>query len=159
MAVPLDQLVVAAVVVAVVLGGMRLFYGAWPWEAGKTWYRTRQAVEYVASLRNGKGLPALRLVLNVTNTARDSFDRRLCAHDTSPPEAAPSRDAKDVAAPRPTLDPQPVAQRLHELLVQKRPNNLPRVWRRWPKSARRTRPSAIDETSAPLTVGDSRDEG
>jgi hypothetical protein len=35
---------------------MRLFYGAWPWEANKTWYRTRQAVAYVESLRTGKKL-------------------------------------------------------------------------------------------------------
>jgi hypothetical protein len=35
---------------------MRLFYGAWPWETNKTWYRTRQAVAYVESLRTEKKL-------------------------------------------------------------------------------------------------------
>jgi hypothetical protein len=58
----LDQLAVSALLLVLVLGGMRLFYGAWPWEASKTWYRTRQAVAYVESLRaEKKAAPALRL--------------------------------------------------------------------------------------------------
>ena len=46
-----DQFVLAALVLIVFVGGMRSLYGAWPWEANKTWYRTRDAVHYLEALR------------------------------------------------------------------------------------------------------------
>ena len=52
--VPFDQFALSALILVLVGGGMRLFYGAWPWEVHKTWYRTRQAVDFVEALRNEK---------------------------------------------------------------------------------------------------------
>jgi hypothetical protein len=67
MTLPFDQFAVAAILIAVVFGGMRLFYGAWPWEASKTWYRTRHAVQYVEALRNEKSGSTLQLVRDVAD--------------------------------------------------------------------------------------------
>ena len=47
LAITVDELAITALQLVVMLVGMRLLYGAWPWEARKTWYRTRQAVAYV----------------------------------------------------------------------------------------------------------------
>jgi len=49
--VPFDQLATATAMVAMMFIGMRLLYGAWPWEPHKTWYRTRPLVEYVVALQ------------------------------------------------------------------------------------------------------------
>jgi hypothetical protein len=64
-----DQFAVAAPVLIVVFGGMRLIYGAWPWEADKTWYRTRAAVDYVAAVRSKKKCnPTLQFVWGTIDT-------------------------------------------------------------------------------------------
>ena len=107
MSASVDLLATAAAMIAVLFTGMRLFYGAWPWEANKTWYHTRRAVEYVAALqranrpqaprqvaRTGEtsndsfagNLPPLRLVAD--EGSGDSFDRSLIAHESSPPDGA-----------------------------------------------------------------------
>jgi hypothetical protein len=86
-----DEFVLVASVLVVVVGGMRLFYGAWPWEASKTWYRTREAVHYLEALRVEKSrnptqrrvgetketARVVRLVQDVADTNSDSFDRTL----------------------------------------------------------------------------------
>ena len=86
-----DEFVLAAAVIVVVVGGMRLFYGAWPWQASKTWYRTREAVHYVEALRaemsrnptqrrvgeTKETAPVVRLVQDVADTNSDRFDRML----------------------------------------------------------------------------------
>jgi hypothetical protein len=95
-----DQFVVAATVLVIVVGGMRLFYGAWPWEVSKTWYRTREAVHYVEALRVEKCNPTLRPVRETVETARavplvqdvvgtnsDSFDRAV-VYGSSPAEVS-----------------------------------------------------------------------
>jgi hypothetical protein len=33
------------------LGGMRAFYGCWPWEYSKTWYRTEKEIARLPSVR------------------------------------------------------------------------------------------------------------
>jgi len=102
-----DALAVAGLFVVLILGNMRLLYGAWPWEAGKTWYHTREAVEYVAALRRARRERALRqledtfsaskgsLVVSVAplpprtgDASGDSFDRSLIVPDNSPSEVA-----------------------------------------------------------------------
>jgi len=120
MQLPFDEFAIAALVVVLVVGGMRLFYGSWPWEASKTWYRTRRAVAYVEALRGEKKRdPALGLVQDGVDTSSDSFDRSLTVNDTSPPEVTPPPEAPAVAlksrrrkpkqvvetAPLPTGDP------------------------------------------------------
>jgi hypothetical protein len=98
------DLLVTAVMIVLVFSGMRLLYGAWPWEADKTWYHTRQAVEYVVALQRAHRERALRVVgtsetsndsfarnlppprLVGCDASCDSFDRSLMAHDNSPPE-------------------------------------------------------------------------
>ena len=90
MLLPFDEFAIAALVAVLVVGGMRLFYGSWPWEASKTWYRTRQAVAYVEALRGEKKRdPAPRLVRDAADTSSDSFDRSLTVYDTSPPAVTP----------------------------------------------------------------------
>jgi len=70
MVLSLDQLAVPALLLVLILGGMRLLYGAWPWEVSKTWYRTRQAVAYVESLRaERKADPALRLIKDADDSS------------------------------------------------------------------------------------------
>jgi hypothetical protein len=98
------DLLVAAVMIVLLFSGMRLLYGAWPWEADKTWYHSRQAVEYLVALQRAHRERALRVV-GTSKTSNDSlardlppprpvgcdascdsFDRSLMAHDNSPPE-------------------------------------------------------------------------
>src|SRR5262245_45288745 len=74
---PFDELLPTGIVLILVLGCMRLFDGSWPWEAKKTWYRTRQAVDSVeASRAETKSDPAVRPVQDVmdTSTARAIAD-------------------------------------------------------------------------------------
>ena len=59
LAITADELAITALQLVVMLVGMRLLYGAWPWEARKTWYRTRQAVTYVEALRGKKNAAPL----------------------------------------------------------------------------------------------------
>ena len=40
----LDDVIAALAMVTAMLIGMRLLYGAWPWETRKTWYRTKRVV-------------------------------------------------------------------------------------------------------------------
>ena len=89
-----DEFAIAALMVVLVVGGMRLFYGSWPWEARKTWYRTRQAVEYVEALAGKKdatrrlrhyevsGMQLTRavIVLIATEWFTTIRCRRLCHH-------------------------------------------------------------------------------
>src|SRR5689334_18426038 len=66
---PFDDVVLAGILVTLMLGGMRLLYGSWPWEASKTWYRTRQAVDYVDALRaETKSNPVVPPLQDVTDT-------------------------------------------------------------------------------------------
>jgi hypothetical protein len=99
---PFDQFAIAALMVVLVVGGMRLFYGAWPWEASKTWYRTRQAVEYVEGLRGEKkrdlALPAPGPLQDSVDTSSDSFDRGKIVYDNSAPEMTPPAETGVVPA-------------------------------------------------------------
>ena len=66
-----DQFVLAALVLVIVFGGMRFFYGAWPWEASKTWYRTRETALYVEALRAEKNCNSTQRQIGETvETAR-----------------------------------------------------------------------------------------
>ncbi|HMF24777.1 MAG TPA: hypothetical protein VKG24_22010 [Pseudolabrys sp.] len=69
MRVPFDQLATATVMVAMMFIGMRLLYGAWPWEVHKTWYHTRPLVEYVVALQ--------RIRLSLYRRPRDARARFL----------------------------------------------------------------------------------
>ena len=116
-----DPLAFAAVLIVLMLGAMRLLYGAWPWEAGKTWYHTRYAVEYMAALRRARHDRALRQLADTFNasknkfagrmmplrlaagdTSGDSFYRGLMIHDSSPPEVATPPEVP-LTAKQPTL--------------------------------------------------------
>jgi len=110
---PFDDVVLAGILVTLMLGGMRLLYGSWPWEASKTWYRTRQAVDYVDALRaETKSSPVvapvqdvtdinapsdvsdavdtsvLRKLLNTVDSTSDSFDRGPVLDNFAPEEAS-----------------------------------------------------------------------
>ena len=39
-----DDVIAALAIVTAMLIGMRLLYGAWPWENRRTWYRTKPIV-------------------------------------------------------------------------------------------------------------------
>jgi hypothetical protein len=129
-----DQCVVFAFLLVVVVGEMRLFYGAWPWEANKTWYRTRPAVDYVKALRGQKCDMALRPMRNLIDNSGDSFDRRLVVNSDSSPEA--------VSPPKAP----PSAEQLREPKSTEKP---PSVRRRWLKSTRRKQPTHSVETAKP----------
>jgi len=48
MTITIDTFIItyAVLAVAFVFSGMRLLYGAWPWEFDKTWYATKPHAEY-----------------------------------------------------------------------------------------------------------------
>ena len=133
MLLPFDEFAIAALVAVLVVGGMRLFCGSWPWEASKTWYRTRRAVAYVEALRGEKSDPAPRLVRDAVDTSSDSFDRSLTVNDTSPPELTPPPEAPAVT---------------EELAasVQKSSEKLP-IIRRGSLKSSRPKPKQIAETA------------
>ena len=117
--VPTDHLLTAAALIATTFTSMRLFYSAWPWEANKTWYRTRHAVEYL-TLQRAQSEPPSRHPLgndvtsndnfadSLPNAQRqadyafeDSFDRSLIMSDETPPEGAtPSVASTEQLTPR-----------------------------------------------------------
>jgi hypothetical protein len=67
-----DDGAVASAMVAAMLIGMRLLYGAWPWEGRKTWYRTKQfAPVPMAPAPNSEATETL------VDTKDDHFDREL----------------------------------------------------------------------------------
>ena len=68
-----DPLAFAAALIVLTLGAMRLLYGAWPWEARKTWYHTRPAVEYLAALRRAQRDRELGQLENSFKAANDRF--------------------------------------------------------------------------------------
>ena len=135
-----DEFAIAALIVVLVVGGMRLFYGSWPWEARKTWYRTRPAVEYVEALRGEKrrdpALPALRAVGDAVDASSDNFDRNRMVYEDSPPEVMPP------------LQPPAVAEEL-AASGQNSSEKLPIIRR----GSRRHKPKQFAET-APTTQGD-----
>jgi hypothetical protein len=148
-----DQLVVVWLLLIVVLGGMRLFYGAWPWEASKTWYRTRQAVDYVEALRAEKkplavqplqdagdisahqklmtdavDTSTLRQLLNGIDSRSDSFDRSL-VFDDSAPEVTPQSPETGTPSAKKDSEKQPLSRRA------------------WLKSSRRKKPIQATESA------------
>ena len=60
--------------VTTMLIGMRLLYGAWPWESGKTWYRTKPIVP-APTLPE----PNSEATETPADTENDHFDRKLMA--------------------------------------------------------------------------------
>jgi len=133
LAITVDELAITALQLVVMLVGMRLLYGAWPWEARKTWYRTRQAVTYVEALRGEKKRgPAQQPLQDAVDNGSDSFDRSLTVNDHSPPEVAPPAEG-------------PPASGQHQ--------KSKRVRRRWRKSSQRMHPTGAE--TAPLTTGGS----
>ena len=40
----------AGLLLIIMLGGMRAFYGCWPWEYNKTWYRTKKEIARLDAL-------------------------------------------------------------------------------------------------------------
>jgi len=98
MLVPFDLLATAIAMVVMILIGMRLLYGAWPWEAHKTWYHTREPMEYVVAMQRARRALAARQIgsseTSNTSTAgspsmqgdcsKDSLDHSLLAADDSP---------------------------------------------------------------------------
>jgi len=113
-----DALAFAAVLVVLTLGAMRLLYGAWPWEAGKTWYHTRYAVEALRRARRDRTFRQLENTLNASkdrfadrvtpsrlaagDASGDSFDRGLMVQDNSPSEATAPPEVPPTAK-QPTL--------------------------------------------------------
>jgi len=42
--------ILAGLLLIIMLGGMRAFYGCWPWEYSKTWYRTEKEIARLDAL-------------------------------------------------------------------------------------------------------------
>ena len=83
-----DEQIAALAIVPAVFIGMRLLYGAWPWESRKTWYRTKPFVpvrQPPAQINSdAKETPV--------DTDNDHFDRKLITANGDSPtdENAPS---------------------------------------------------------------------
>ena len=69
-----DDAIAALAMVTAMLIGMRLLYGAWPWETRKTWYRTKPIVPAPTSPE-----PNSEATETPADTEDDHFDRRLIA--------------------------------------------------------------------------------
>ena len=69
-----DDAIAALAMVTAMLIGMRLLYGAWPWETRKTWYRTKPVVPTPTPPE-----PNSKATETPADTEDDHFDRRLIA--------------------------------------------------------------------------------
>ncbi len=69
-----DDVIAALAMVTAMLIGMRLLYGAWPWETRKTWYRTKPVVPAPTPPE-----PNNKATETLADTENDHFDRRLIA--------------------------------------------------------------------------------
>jgi len=69
-----DDVVAAFAMVTAMLIGMRLLYGAWPWESRKTWYRTKPSVLAPTPVE-----PNSKASEKLAYTENDHFDRKLIA--------------------------------------------------------------------------------
>ena len=69
---PFGQSIDTMAMVTAMLIGMRLLYGAWPWETGKTWYRTKPIVP-APTLPE----PNSEAAETPADTETDHFDRKL----------------------------------------------------------------------------------
>ena len=67
-----DDGIAALAMVTAMLIGMRLLYGAWPWENRKTWYRTKPFVPMRAPPE-----PNSEATETTVDTKNDHFDRKL----------------------------------------------------------------------------------
>jgi hypothetical protein len=74
LAVTPDDVIAASAMVTTMLIGMRLLYGAWPWESRKTWYRTMQFVPMPMAPE-----PNSEATETSVDTKDDHFDRKLVA--------------------------------------------------------------------------------
>ena len=113
-----DTLAIATLMVVVVVSSMRLLYGAWPWEARKTWYRTRRPVEYVATLRSASSESIMQRLASA-DLSTGSFDRSRMAQDNSEPsEMTMSSKAPPIASESSEVtissDAPPIAEQLQK---------------------------------------------
>ena len=69
-----DDVIAALAMVTAMLIGMRLLYGAWPWESRKTWYRTKPFVPVPTPPE-----PNSEATETPVDTKDDHFDRKLIA--------------------------------------------------------------------------------
>ena len=69
-----DDVIAALAIVTAMLIGMRLLYGAWPWESRRTWYRTKPIVPAPTPPE-----PNSKATENLADTENDHFDRKLIA--------------------------------------------------------------------------------
>jgi len=69
-----DDAISALAIVTAMLIGMRLLYGAWPWENRRTWYRTKPIVPAPTPAE-----PNSEATEHPADTDNDHFDRKLIA--------------------------------------------------------------------------------
>ena len=92
-----DEEIAALAIVPGMFIGMRLLYGAWPWESRKTWYRTKPFVPVMAASEQinseaeeaptKSSVPVMALPEQINSDAKetpvdtdsDHFDRKLIA--------------------------------------------------------------------------------
>ena len=83
--------IAALVAVTAMFVGMRLFYGAWPWESRKTWYHTKTFVPMTSP-------PDSEAKEIMADTDSDHFDRKLITADYS--FSPPKTLRRELASPR-----------------------------------------------------------
>ena len=69
-----DDVISALAIVTAMLIGMRLLYGAWPWESRRTWYRTKPIVPAPTPPE-----PKSEATEEFADTENDHFDRKMIA--------------------------------------------------------------------------------
>ena len=69
-----DDVISALAIVTAMLIGMRLLYGAWPWERRRTWYRTKPTLPAPTPVE-----PNSKASEKLADTENDHFDRKLIA--------------------------------------------------------------------------------
>ena len=107
--------ILAGLLLIIMLGGMRAFYGCWPWEYSKTWYRTEKEIARLDALI----WPSVRrpepadteAALTIPNPFSESADT-----EEAPTMPNPISESADTGeAP---LMPNPIADALREKIAE-----------------------------------------
>jgi hypothetical protein len=101
-----DDGIAALAMVTAMLIGMRLLYGAWPWESRKTWYRTKTFVPMRAPPE-----PNSEATEAPVDTKNDDFDRKLISAQPNSEATETMVDTKNDHFDRKLISPEPNRKR------------------------------------------------
>jgi hypothetical protein len=105
--------ILAGLLLIIMLGGMRAFYGCWPWEYSKTWYRTEKEIARLDALiwpsvrRPGSAEEAPTMLIPISESA-----------DTEEAPTMPNPISESADTGEAPLMPNPIADALREKIAE-----------------------------------------